>query len=309
LDYSLLDISLGQWMGKAVNEFITKYSIDKNTKIDFISSHGHTIFHQPALGLTTQIGNGAKIAAITQLPVVCDFRKLDVALGGQGAPLVPIGDELLFPEYDVCVNLGGIANISATYNGKRLAFDATACNMVLNYYAQILGKPYDEGGKLALKGALNAKLLAQLNQLPYYQLNPPKSIGKEWVMNEVMPLMIAGNALVLTERNDYHKLHTFTEHVAQQVANAIDLVCEIRNAKILVTGGGAFNHYLIYKLHFYMPTKEIIVPEDKIVKFKEALIFGFLGILRWRNEKNCLESVTGASHDHSGGAIWMPSKC
>ncbi|GAB4332415.1 MAG: anhydro-N-acetylmuramic acid kinase [Flammeovirgaceae bacterium] len=303
LDYALLDVSLGKWMAETVREFISKYGVEGELKIDFISSHGHTIFHQPELGLTAQIGSGASIAAITKIPVVCDFRKLDVALGGQGAPLVPIGDELLFADYHVCLNLGGIANISATIRGRRIAFDVSPCNMVLNHYAEKLGKAFDMGGEFAKKGNLIPILLKKLNQLPYYQANPPKSLGKEWVMKEIMPLMIESDG------NEYDKLHTFTEHIAQQIAHSIKSVSTFPHAKILTTGGGAFNEYLISRLDYYLPDMQIIVPEERIVNFKEALIFGFLGVLRWRGEKNCLNSVTGAPYDHSGGIIWMPSSC
>lgn len=297
LAFQQLDVNLGKWMGEKVKAFVTAHGFT----VDFIASHGHTVFHQPHQCLTVQIGNGASIAAATQIPVVCDFRKLDVALNGQGAPLVPIGDEILFADYHCCLNLGGIANLSVLYHGRRIAFDICPCNLVLNHLAETLGKTYDEGGLLAQQGNLLSPLLAELNRLSYYQQSFPKSLGREWVEKYVFPLLARHSSSSLD------LLRTFTEHIAIQIAEAIGYLVPIPHARLLITGGGAFNAYLMSRIDHYLPEKQIILPDELTIKYKEALIFAFLGVLRWRNDINVLSSVTGATHDHSGGVIWLPS--
>ncbi len=293
-------VEYGFFLGKLVSDFIKKHHL----KADFVSSHGHTIFHQPQKKLTVQIGAGSAIAAKCSLPVVCDFRSLDVALGGQGAPLVPIGDKLLFAEYDFCLNLGGFANVS--YNlpspngegaGVRRAFDICPVNIVMNNICTTLGKEYDNEGKLARSGNINELLLNELNQLPFYQLpsNKPKSLGKEWVIENIHPLL-AKYKLAPTDI-----LRTFCEHIAMQVANALN---DKPNGKILVTGGGAFNTFLMECIK-KNTVHQLIVPAKKTIDFKEALIFAFLGVLRMRNEINCLKSVTGAQRDNCGGAVYV----
>ncbi|MEO5570896.1 MAG: anhydro-N-acetylmuramic acid kinase, partial [Bacteroidia bacterium] len=167
---------LGKYFGRLVKRFISEYKLKPN----LISSHGHTIFHQPENGFTCQAGDGSQIAAVTGIETVCDFRTIDVALGGQGAPLVPVGDQLLFGEYDFCLNLGGIANISFREKKKRIAFDICPVNMALNTLAAEAKINFDKDGKLAAKGSVNPLLLDKLNALDYYKKTPPKSIGKEW---------------------------------------------------------------------------------------------------------------------------------
>lgn len=288
LELTLLNNEMGDFIGHSINQFIKKHKINS---IDFISSHGHTIFHQPEKKLTLQIGNGANISAITQHPVICDFRTSDIALNGNGAPLVPIGDALLFAEYDYCLNLGGIANIS--YQEKeRIAFDICPTNMVLNKLAHELEKEYDENGNFAKSGKIDNSLLAEFNNLDYYQKIPPKSLGFEYVEQNIFPIL--NNYEISIE----DKLRTFTEHIAQQISKQLK-----KDSTLFITGGGAFNHFLIQRLDEICDVK-IIIPCEEIINFKEALIFGFLGVLRYRNEKNTLKSVTGAQFDNIGGCIY-----
>ena len=284
-----LDIKYGKFLAERVNEFIIKYSI-KN--IDFISSHGHTVLHQPEKGITLQIGNGQIISKITKQKVVCDFRTQDVKLGGQGAPLVPIGDELLFPEYDYCINLGGFSNISYREKNKRIAFDICPVNIVMNFYASKFGFQYDKNGDLASQGKINNQLLSKLNELDFYKKQYPKSLGLEWVQNEVYPLIDS------MEKNHIHILRTLVEHIAIQISNIVD-----QNSSILFTGGGVFNSFLMNRISILSANK-VIITSKKIINYKEALIFSLLGLLRIENKNNCLKSVTGANKDHSSGVIF-----
>jgi anhydro-N-acetylmuramic acid kinase len=284
--------------GRFLGELVKKFVIDNNIKADFVSSHGHTIFHQPEEGVTNQIGDGAAISAECGLPVVCDFRITDVALGGQGAPLVPIGDKLLFSEYEYCLNLGGIANISYEEDDERVAFDICPVNIVLNHLSRLAGKNFDEGGTLAAKGKLNIDLLEQLNDLPYYSKSYPKSLGREDIEKFFLPLI--DTAPISIE----DKLCTFCEHIAIQISFVINRKHQGQNKNFLITGGGAFNQFLIQRLK-NKSEAEIIIPAKSIIEFKEALIFALLGVLRWRGEINCLKSVTGAEKDSCSGAIYF----
>ncbi|MCF6349149.1 MAG: anhydro-N-acetylmuramic acid kinase [Flavobacteriaceae bacterium] len=286
-----LDIEYGNYLGNLVNRFIDK---NKISNVDFIASHGHTIFHKPDKGYTLQIGNGQTIADVTRLKVICDFRTQDVNLGGQGAPLVPIGDELLFYNYDYCLNLGGFVNVSFKEDNKRIAFDICPVNIVLNHYVNKLGFAFDDKGQIASTGKINKELFERLNQLEFYHKRHPKSLGLEWVLEYVNPLIDSFNLDI----KDI--LRTFTEHVAFQISNVIK-----KDSRILVTGGGAFNDFLMQRIEFYLEQK-IILPSTQLVDFKEALIFAFLGLLRVENQVNCLKSVTGASKDHCSGVIFMP---
>ena len=267
----------------------------KDYKVDVIASHGHTVFHQPQNKFTYQIGDGATIAALTGITTVCDFRSTDIALGGQGAPLVPIGDELLFNQYDACLNIGGIANISFKHNKKRVAFDVCPANMVFNYYADQAGKPYDKGGKLAAKGKVNDTALKKLNALSFYKDYNSKSLGREWVDEEVIAL------LEDTDITLCDKLATALEHSAFQVAEVLN---HFKLKNVLITGGGAYNAYFLERIKHYTPC-QLILPDDKTIQFKEALIFSFLGVLRLRGEINCLKSVTGARKDSCSGAVYL----
>lgn len=294
-DYALLNVEYGHYLGKLINEFM----ISNDLKPDFIASHGHTVFHQPSLKMTAQIGDGASMATICNAPVICDFRTTDVALGGQGAPLAPIGDNYLFADYDYCLNLGGIANISFDFNDQRIAGDICPINMVMNELVNPLGLAYDNHGDLAKSGSINQELLSQLDALDYYEMLFPKSLGREMVFENLMPLIMDSDLPV----ND--KLATFVEHISYQIVQLIVRFDEndLSQKKMLITGGGAFNDHLINRIK-EKTSLEIIIPKEDIINFKEAIVFGFLGVLRMRNEVNCLASVTGASRDSVGGAIY-----
>ncbi|MEN8118556.1 MAG: anhydro-N-acetylmuramic acid kinase, partial [Bacteroidota bacterium] len=268
----------GKLTGEQVNKFIAKTGFQP----ELIASHGHTVFHQPEKGYTLQIGNGAEIAAKTETLTVSDFRTLDVALGGQGAPLVPVGDKFLFPEYEYCLNLGGFANISYEKDGIRLAFDNCPVNFILNHFAEKQGLPFDRDGNLGRLGKVNIKLLDKLNQIPFYSSDSPKSLGREWVENEFFPVL---NKLKIS---DADKLRTVYEHIAVQITKAVS-----GKGKMLITGGGAFNSFLIERIKSLTST-EIVIPSKEIIDFKEAIIFAFLGVLRVQGINNCLASVTGA---------------
>ena len=285
-----LNIEYTHYLTDVIQEFIKNNSIHK---LDAVCSHGHTILHQPEQGVTLQIGNLPELAHQLKATVVCDFRVQDVALGGQGAPLVPIGDQLLFDTYDYCLNLGGFANCSyADSGGKRIAYDICPVNVVLNRYARELGKAYDDKGAFAKAGTVQPPLLQKLNALSFYKMAPPKSLGIEWVQDTVFPL------LKPTENTPIDILATFTEHIAMQLAMQFE-----PHSSILVTGGGAYNTHLIERITAYNKI-DIRVPDAQLIEYKEALIFGLLGVLRLCNEINCLSSVTGATQDHSSGCIY-----
>ncbi|WP_136667842.1 anhydro-N-acetylmuramic acid kinase [Flavobacterium sp. H122] len=290
-DLEKLDTEYTAELSNIITFFINRYEL-KN--IDAVCTHGHTILHQPQNGLTLQIGNLPIISKLVNQKVICNFRVQDVQLGGQGAPLVPIGDQILFSDYDYCLNLGGFSNVSFEENGNRIAFDISPVNTVLNFYAEKKGLKYDENGKTAASGSIDQKLLSHLNSLAFYKQNYPKSLGFEFVKTTIIPLI--ENYKISTE----DKLRTFTEHIAVQIANALP----VKQGQMLITGGGAYNSFLIEKIKEYTEPLKIIVPDIKTIEFKEALIFGLLGVLKLRNEVNTLSSVTGAKHDHSSGIIF-----
>ncbi|MBP5395418.1 MAG: anhydro-N-acetylmuramic acid kinase [Bacteroidales bacterium] len=283
----------GHWCGRQVAGFMRRHGL----KPWLVASHGHTVFHQPERGFTLQIGDGAAIAAECGVQVVCDFRAMDVALGGQGAPLVPIGDELLFPEYDACLNIGGIANISFRHEGRRVAFDIAPANQVFNFLAGKRGLSYDKDGAMATAGRVDAGLLAQLDGLSYYRRPFPKSLGREWVDAEVLPLFWQ-SALPLEDL-----LSTAVEHTAFQIARVVK-ASGVRS--LLMTGGGVRNLFLRKRLSSMLPEVVQHVPSDGLVDYKEALVFAFLGLLRALGLSNSLQSVTGASRNNCGGALWLP---
>ena len=282
-----LDIDLGKFWGQKVKEFIN----NKNLEVDFIASHGHTVFHQPEKGITLQIGNAKAISVQTKCTVISDFRTLDVKRGGQGAPLVPIGDKLLFSEYKYCLNLGGISNISFDdENGNRKAFDVLPCNLILNYYANQKNLAYDNNGNLAKSGKLNTKLFDKLNQIEYYRKKTPKSLGKEDIENNFIPLL---ESFTISLED---KLSTFVEHIGYQIGK------ELKSGNTLVTGGGAYNSFLVEKISAHSKST-IILGHSALISFKEALIFAFLGVLRSRKEINILKSYTGAFQNSCSGKI------
>ena len=283
-----LNSEYGFYLGNTVKQFISKHNL-KN--IDVIASHGHTVFHQPQNKFTLQIGDGRAIKLKTGLAVAYDFRSQDVLMGGNGAPLVPIGDELLFSQYDACLNLGGFSNISLKINNQRIAFDIAPVNIVLNKLAQNFGQNFDQNGNLAKQGKINTELLKELNSLDFYSISHPKSLGVEWCNENIFPSFRSIETIDI--------LTTFTEHIAQQISTVINHY-QLKN--ILFTGGGTYNAYLIQKIK-QNTASEIIIPEKEIIDFKEALIFAFMGVLRLNNEINILSSATGSSQNHSSGII------
>lgn len=292
IDLLQLDVDYGVYLGKKVNEFIAKYKLKQ---VDAIASHGHTIFHQPHRKITLQIGHGAAIFHETKLLTITDFRTQDVIFGGQGAPLVPLGDEILFSEYAACLNLGGFSNISFKANQQRVAFDICPVNIVLNTFALEKGLSYDHQGELASNGQVIPMLLDELNRLTYYQLPFPKSLGYEWVNAEVWPIL---NSYAKNSVED--RLCTFVHHIALQIAKTFN---EASIASVLITGGGTKNNYLIECVQKHTDC-HLIIPANELIDYKEALIFAFLGFRRLQKKHNILASVTGASRDHCSGTMY-----
>jgi len=299
LDYQLLHTEYGHYIGNAVNAFIKKYQL--HFKVALVASHGHTTFHIPSKKMTAQLGEGGAIAAVIQLPVVTDLRALDVGFGGEGAPIVPIGEKLLLNDYSYFLNLGGIANVSVNAD-RYLAFDVCAANRVLNMLANEVGLDFDNEGVLARSGQLNQQLLNELNSLAYYSRPVPKSLPNSFGTDEVFPI------IKKYQLSTEDALHTYTAHIVRQIKNALyqyGTTTTSTDSKILVTGGGALNTYLIEKLQEALSQIEVVVPDVQLVQYKEAMIMAFIGVLRWREEYNVLSSVTGATRNSVGGAMWM----
>jgi len=309
-EYQILHADYGRFLGEKVNEFIDEFSL--HHKVNLIASHGHTTFHVPEKKMTHQLGDGAAIAAVTQLPVVSDLRSLDIAFGGQGAPIVPMGEKLLFAGYHYFLNIGGIANISInskptdsadfSFPGETIAFDVCAANRVLNMLVAENNKAYDEDGKMAAAGKIIEDLLEKLNSLEYYLLPYPKSLANSFGTDIIYPLIKEFN--LSTE----DALCTYVEHVALQIKNAlIPSFTNTQMQKVMITGGGAFNKYLIKRIetHLQEINFEIFIPADEVVIYKEALIMALLGTLRWREQYTVLASVTGAARNSIGGALWL----
>ena len=285
-----IDVLYSKKLAKIINEFIEEFSINK---IDFVSSHGHTAIHDPSNLITYQMGNLSTLSTEINQKVICDFRVQDVKLGGEGAPLVPVGEKYLFQEYDSFINLGGFANISNHKGESLIAYDICPVNIILNNLSKKIGKDYDNKGSIASSGKLILNLYDQLQKLEYYQLDPPKSLGIEWVDKNMIPL--------INKYSDYpieDLLNTLSNHIANQISNNLKDI-----DKALITGGGAYNNYLI-DIISTKSDSEIIIPSKNIIEFKEALIFAFLGVLRYLNINNCYSSVTGASKDHCSGKIF-----
>ncbi len=287
LDLARLDRDLGDRIGHAALDFLI------GRHVDLIASHGHTIFHKPDEGLTVQIGHGARIAAVTGRRTITDFRSLDVALGGQGAPLVPLGERLLFPDHRAFLNIGGICNIALHGGRDVLGYDVCIGNQALNLLAAEAGQPFDRDGAMARTGSVDEGLLKQLNALPFHHRTPPRSLGREWFDAEVLPL-IKDERIALKDR-----MRTVVEHIALMVAGVVAAGTE----ELLVTGGGAHNSFLIERIQAQTRAR-INVPEKGIVDFKEAVIFAFLGVRRLRGESTALASVTGARREASGGSLF-----
>ena len=294
----------GHWLGQQIKLFLTPKGLECN----YIASHGHTVFHRPELGYSFQLGAGQAIANETQIPVIADFRNTDIALGGQGAPLVPIGDALLFNEYKYCINIGGISNISikASLNKRNkfepniIAYDIGVANMLLNELAGKKGLEYDHNGALAAQGKLDQALYDQLNALGHYAAPFPKSLGVEWYEANVKPLFENNTASIEDQ------LHTAVIHIAYQMFRSITPSLE-KGDKILLSGGGAFNQFLVQSLSEKLQSlASIDIGNKEIVAFKEALIFAFMGYLKIQSKINCYKSVTGAIKDSSCGLIFYP---
>lgn len=288
-DLTLLHKKYGEFIGKCVHEFIQ----DRNIEVHLVASHGHTVFHQPDKKLTLQIGDGHEIAVNSGVTTICDFRSLDVALGGQGAPLVPIGDQLIFSEYDYCLNLGGFANISFEENNTRYAYDICPANIILNYLTRKTGHDYDKNGALGLLGKTDTELLHKLNALDYYKKSYPKTLGREWLEAEILPILNE------TELSVHDKLRTLYEHIATQISQSIAK----KDSKVFITGGGAYNKLLVNLIKQKISSK-VIIPDQNLIDYKEALIFALLGVLKVESKINCLASVTGASKDSCGGVVY-----
>ncbi|MEX2591631.1 MAG: anhydro-N-acetylmuramic acid kinase [Anditalea sp.] len=294
-ELTFLDMLFGKWMGKEVKSFCEKNQLKPHA----IASHGHTVFHQPGKGFSLQIGNGWGLHQTSGFPVINDFRSLDVLLGGQGAPLVPVGDRLLFGAYDFCLNLGGIANISMETNNGRKAFDISPFNLLLNHFAKKKGRSFDDKGDLAKTGMIIPGLLQDLENFHFYQQPGAKSLGREIINQEYLPL------LTTYEDSIENILATLVEHFSLQISKVALRNLSASPNTLLVTGGGAYHQFFLKRLAYQCGERvKIIIPDNQIIDFKEALIFGFLGILRMRNEYNCLSSVTGASRDNSGGTLY-----
>lgn len=294
-----LDLDLGLFIAQKITEFLK----DITTPIDLIASHGHTVFHQPENGMTKQIGDGQTILQKTGILTINDFRSMDVLNGGQGAPLVPMGDQLLFPDYDICLNIGGFANISfMDPGGNRIAFDTGPANLILNYLSRKTGRQYDPNGEIARKGKLIDDMYTDFNTLSYYTLKPPKSLGLEWVKHNIYKALDEAD-------NDIHDLlHTCTKHISYHINEAIkNEFQDTQNSndviKVLVTGGGVHNQFLMDCIKMDGQNINYILPSEEIIDYKEALIFAFLGILRYLGKENILRSATGAKIDSMGGTV------
>lgn len=293
-----LHTDFGQYLAEQINDFKEKYNLLH--KIHFIASHGHTVFHDPANQTTFQIGDGATIAAQTGYTTISDLRNMDIALGGQGAPIVPIADRILFKTYDYCLNIGGISNVTINRE-EPIAFDICPANQIFNALAQKAGQPFDDEGALAAKGQINEQLLDQLNALDYYQIEAPKSLDNRYSEDNILTL--------LSEYSPEDALATAVAHVSHQVVNSIKAYFNNQSEKMLCTGGGAFNKFLIESIQKELKENqldiEVVVPDNELIEFKEALAMALIGVLRWREEENVLSSVTGASRNSIGGALWL----
>lgn len=300
-EFLKLNTSYGRYVGEQVVQFITRHQLQH--KVHFIASHGHTVFHDPASSTTFQLGDGASIAALCGLPVINDLRSADVALGGQGAPIVPIGDKLLFSDYTYLLNLGGIANLTVQgADTTSLAYDICPANQLLNALAARLGKNMDEGGAIAAKGKIIPKISDELNNHAFYNKLPPKSLSNEMVAEIIHPILSSAEYAV------EDLLYTASLHIAHKVASAVQ--ASVHNhvpSLMLVTGGGAFNHFLTEAIRSLLAAHNVtvVIPPIDVVQYKEALVMALIGALRWREEVNVLHSVTGASRDSVGGAIWL----
>jgi anhydro-N-acetylmuramic acid kinase len=291
LELTQLDMELGTWIGQKVNHLIKTNDLT----IDVIGSHGHTVFHQIDERFSLQIGNGQVIAQSTDIPVVADFRLQNILLGGQGAPLVPIGDWHLFHDFDIYINLGGIANVTIKREDQLMAGDVVPCNQVLNALSTRLGFSYDDKGRFARQGKLLEDWLNALKANNFYKQALPKSISNEWIHNTYLQN--------LPDADTKDLLHSFSTFIAHEIT---DLIPDQHPQKVLVTGGGAYNDFLIDLIQKQRPLARITVPPSQLIDFKEALIFALMAVLKLENLPNCLASYTGAKKDLSTGVVFFP---
>ncbi len=306
--FELMDAhaAFGAYLGELINRFVLDKNIDRQ-EVDLIASHGHTVFHEPAHGFTTQIGDGAAMAVTAGCTVINDFRSADIALGGQGAPIAPIADKMLLPGYDFYLNLGGIANITCNINGRFIAFDICGANQILNALANELNLPFDDNGNISATGELIPGLLEKQLILPFFKNNYPKSLSNQWVRDNQTVIFLENNNPIK------NKLFTATELTAHLISESINIIIEKenfnkKNYNLLVTGGGAYNSFLINRIQYYLSERkiELIIPDKKIIDFKEASLMAMMGVMRMENLPNCLASVTGAERDVIGGAVFVP---
>ncbi len=284
-------IELHKDYGEFIAECVNKFLLDVEEKPALIASHGHTILHLPEEGINFQAGDGAVISAQTGITTVCDFRSVDIALGGQGAPLVPMGDLLLFDQYDLMLNIGGFSNL--TVKKEKIAYDIAPANFALNYFARSVGKEYDKDGELGKKGKVSQSLLQDLESIGYYSQQPPKSLSDHWFYSVFLPAI---------EKHDLEIFDVFStlyEHISLRIASELSRW----GGKAIITGGGAKNVFLIEKIKEKTEVS-LILPSRQLIDYKEAVIFAFLGLLRYLGMPNTLASVTGAMRDSSGGAIY-----
>jgi len=291
-EYVSLKFDFSRYIGELVGDALGDYS----GNVDYVSFHGHTLLHLPEKGITEQIGNGGVLAAILNIPTITDFRTQDVTKGGVGTPLAPLVELNLFKGHDYYLNLGGIANITKLIDAAKLmAYDVCPCNQVLNYFSNQMGKDYDEGGEIARSGTINKNLIDYLNSIPYFDQNPPKSLDNNWIMNEVIPNFPAGKI--------EDTLHTFCNWVAECIANEVE---ESKASSLMVSGGGAHNTYFMECLTSRLSSKncELHLPSKEIIDFKEAILMSLMAYKYINGESNVLCSVTGASSDSIGGALY-----
>lgn len=284
-----------QFCGNAIHSFL------KDTSVDFIGFHGHTVFHEPAQDYTVQIGNCHHLAQQLKIPVVGHFRYKDIALGGQGAPIAPIVEKYLLNDYDAFVNLGGITNISIHDGHHITAYDITVCNQALNHLSQQIGKEYDDRGKIAATGIVDNSLLNELGNLEFLKQKAPKSLSNTWVLSEVIPILDRSDSTIPD------KMKTVVEHICLEIARSCDGINRLRT--LLVSGGGVHNDYMINTLQAKLASQNISVqkPRAKLADYKEALLMALMAYLRVNEIPNCLASVTGAERDNCGGVIYNPS--
>lgn len=281
-----LDRNFGLWIANEITIFSRKCTPD------LLAIHGHTVEHAPEKGISKQLGCGQTIADCTKIRTVTEFRTADVKIGGQGAPLVPVGDFELFNAYDACLNLGGIANISI--RNLKLAGDICPCNQVLNHYAGQLGMKYDDKGSTARKGKVDEGMMVKLRKIPFFETTFPKSLPNHFISQEI-----------LNSVTPLDGLRTYTEFIAKNIAKMLPHASD-KKKRLLISGGGAYNDFLIELLRMEVANWEIYLPPKEIIEFKEALIFAFLGLKKIRGEVNVLKSVTGGKYDTSSGTIHLP---